>query len=192
VNRWLVAGTLLLALSACAKDEAHTNTRTAGPVGPSIDPLEVTLRDQEARAIGLGVYRGHPVVISMFYGSCPVACPLIVSHIKQLEAGLSGEARADLRVLLVSFDPAHDTPAVLAGIAAARELDMARWSLATGSEDDVRQIAAVLHVSYRALPEGGFAHESVLTVLDPEGRVLARTDDAEPDLSPLRAAILAN
>jgi protein SCO1/2 len=128
----------------------------------------------------------------MFYGSCPVACPLIVSHIKQIEAGLPDRARADLRVLLVSFDPAHDTPPVLAAIATARGVDTTRWSFATGSDDDVRQIAAVLHVTYRPLPTGGFAHDSVLTVLDREGRVLARTDDSEPDLAPLQAAIVAN
>jgi protein SCO1 len=192
MKRWLAL--LLLALSACSNEKAaapaSNGARSAEIAGPSIYPLVVTLRDARGTSIGLDVFRGHPVVISMFYGSCPVACPLIVSHVKEIEAQLPQGARDDLRVLLVSFDPAHDTPAVLAGIAASRGLDASRWTLATGSDDVVREIAAVLGVSYRALPEGGFAHDSVLTVLDKDGRVLARTDDAQPDLGPLRAAIV--
>jgi protein SCO1/2 len=177
---------LLVAVVSCSRHESEAGALHAGP---SIYPLSVTLQDQRSRAIGLDVFRGHPVVISMFYGSCPVACPLIVSHIKEIEDQLSPESRSDLRVLLVSFDPKHDTPAALAAIAERRGLDPARWTLATGSDDDVRQIAAVLGVSYRPLSDGVFAHDSVLTVLDGDGRVLARTDDPNPDTAALRAAI---
>ncbi len=177
---------------ACADHKAPDATAIAPTLtanAPSIYPLVVSLRDEHDTAIALDTGRGHPTIIAMFYGTCPVACPLIVSHVKEIEARLSPRARADLRVLLVSFDPAHDTPDVLAAIAATRGIDLARWTLATGADDDVRQIAAALGVSYRALPGGGFAHDSVITALDRDGRPVARTDDPSADLTPLVVAI---
>ena len=193
MKRWMLLAALLFAAAACSHVKkpgaAIEPAPSAAPVGPSIYSLAALLHDQRGEAIGLDVFRGHPVVVSMFYGSCPVACPLIVSHVKETLARLPEGARDDVRVLLVSFDPAHDTRAVLAGIVAARGLDSTRWTLATGSDDDVRQIAAVLGVSYRPLPEGGFAHDAVLTTLDRDGRVTARTDDPSADLAPLVNAL---
>jgi protein SCO1/2 len=159
--------------------------------GPSLYPLSVTLHDQRDRAIGLDAYRGHPVIISMFYASCPTACPLLVTHLKRIEAGLTPATRADVRVMLVSFDPARDTPQALAFIAKARELDQERWTLATGSDDDVRQIAAALGVSYRAGANGVIVHDSIVTVLDREGRVVAKADDAEDNIAALTSAVEA-
>ncbi len=181
----------VLAFMLACTHTSVTETTRASVVGPSIYPLAVALHDERGAPIALDVYRGHPVVVSMFYGSCPVACPLIVSHVKELEATLAPADREELRVLLVSFDPEHDTPEALSAIARARSLDLSRWTLATGTDDDVRQIAAALGVSYRAMPGGGFSHDSVLTVLDAEGRVRARTDDPNPDLAPLAAAVAA-
>jgi protein SCO1/2 len=201
----LLALSIVFALAAPACSTGKSSSTSAGapaqepvavqapaPLGPSIYPLSVALHDQRSRPIGIDTFRGHPVVISMFYGSCPTACPLIISNVKRIESSLPAATRADTRVLLVSFDPAHDTPSTLAFIAKGRELDEARWTLASGSDDDVRQVAAVLGVSYRARPEGGFVHDSVLTVLDRDGRVVARTDESdEASLAALTSAIEA-
>lgn len=178
---------------ACADRKSPGATATAQPAvsadAPSIYPLAVSLRDEHDQAIALDVDRGHATIIAMFYGTCPVACPLIVSHVKEIESRLSPHARAEMRVLLVSFDPTHDTPDALAAIASARGLDLTRWTLASGADDDVRQIAAALGVSYRPLPSGGFAHDSIITALDRDGRPVARTDDPSADLTPLVVAI---
>ena len=50
-----------------------------------------------------------------------------------------------------------------------------RRGLANASESDARRIAALLGISYRPLPEGGYDHSLLITLLDGEGRVLART-----------------
>ena len=179
-----------LALAACSnRAQPSSDSPAMATSGPSIYPLAVSLHDEHGTSIGLDVYRGHPVIVSMFYGSCPVACPLIVSHVKDVESRLPADARADLRVVLVSFDPARDTPEALSAIAQKRGLDLSRWTLATGGDDDVRQVAAVLGVSYRAIPGGAFSHDSVITVLDREGRPIARDDDPSADVEPLAQAV---
>ena len=44
-------------------------------------------------------------------------------------------------------------------------------------------------MSFRKIEGGMFAHDSVLSVLDAQGRVVRRTDDLSADLAPLGAAI---
>ena len=188
MNRWLVLLVTIFALLGCADRSRPSASRDA--VGPSIYPLGAQLVDQRGEHVGLDTDRGHPVIIAMFYGSCPSVCPLIISDVKRIDAALPPDVRKDTRVLLVSFDGAHDTPAELARIAERRGLDGARWTLAAGSDDEVRPIAAALGVTYRALPEGGFWHDSVITTLDGEGRITARVDDFGKDITPLTTAIV--
>lgn len=180
--RFLLA--LVLMIAGCS-DRAQK----VDAIGPSIYPIGVSLVDQRGARIGLDKGSGHPVIVAMFYGSCPSACPLILADVKRIDASLPAKVRNDTRVLLVSFDGEHDTPAELARIARERGLDGARFTLASGSDDDVRTIAAALGVTYRPLPEGGFFHDSVITTLDREGRPTARVDRFGADVAPLVAAL---
>jgi len=167
---------LLFALDAGAKDSDPS---------ASIYQLDAHLTDQAGRAQGLDVYRGAPVLITMFYGSCQATCPLIIDTLRSTERGLSPEQRAKLRVLMISFDPERDTPKALADIAATRHLDTSRWTLATADADTVRNIAALLDIQYRKLPGGEFSHSAVITVLSPSGEIVARSTKlgtADPEL----------
>jgi protein SCO1/2 len=112
----------------------------------------------------------------MFYTSCQYICPLIVDSGLAVQRELTAAERARLDVLLVSMDPARDTPAALKQVATKRKLDPARWTLASPRRDDVRAVAGVLGVRYRALADGEFNHTSALVLLDGEGRVVARTE----------------
>ena len=88
--------------------------------------------------------------------------------------GTKSEDRDRVRFLLVSFDSERDTPAVLREFAQKNELDLSRWTLLTGSEPDVRELAAVLGVKYKRSQQIGFSHSNLITVLDTEGRVIHR------------------
>jgi protein SCO1/2 len=105
---------------------------------------------------------------------------------------LDSAADAEVRVLLVSFDPERDTPEALRKIASVRGLD-ARWKLASAPDDQVRDLAAVLGIQYRSLPDGNFNHTSSIVLLDRTGTIDMRVDDmAEPIESILaRAKALA-
>lgn len=186
---------LLLAL-ACAEPEAPGTAAVPEVVapepGPSIYALPAPLVDQDGRAVALDVNRGHPTLVTMFYASCPQACPMIVARIRALEAALPAAARDGLRVTMVSLDPERDDPAALRALADAHGLD-ARWTLATPRPDDVRPIAGLLGVKYRRLYDGHYNHSSVIVLVDGEGRVLARIDGLdqpdEPLLGRMRAAL---
>ena len=164
----------------------------ASPVhspGVSVYPLEVALRGDDGAATSLDVFRGHPVVVSMFYGSCPAACPLLVTKIKQIEAALSPDVRARTRVLLVSFDAERDTPDALQKLARGHRVDPARWRFASASDDQARVLGNALGISYKKGEGGMFSHDSVITVLDGDGRIVARTDDLDAGLAGLASAV---
>lgn len=142
----------------------------------SIYQLAVPLTDQDGKAIGLDVSRGHPVVIAMFYGTCRSTCPLIVRDVKAVEARLSPAEQKDLRVLLVSFDADRDTPEALRQLAEKHGTDAARWRLAAAPEPGARSLAAVLGVQYRHLPGGEFSHNAVVALLDRNGAMALRIE----------------
>jgi len=134
------------------------------------------LTDAQSHRFAWSAKRGQAQLVSMFYTSCKFICPLIVDSGKAIEQSLSAEDRTRLGVTLISLDPEHDTPDVLARMRRERDLDPARWTLARPDPRDVRAIAGLLGVRYRALAGGEFNHTTVLVLLDADGRVVARTE----------------
>ena len=149
----------------------------------SVYQLPVQLVDQDGKRFEWASRRGKVQLVSMFYTSCQYICPLIVDSGKAVERQLAPAERERLGILLVSMDPKRDTPAALMSIVDKRKLDRARWTLASPAPADVREIAGVLGIRYRALADGEFNHTSALVLLDGEGRILARTEQmgSKPD-----------
>lgn len=160
---------------------------TAAPA-PNLYDLQLTLVDQTGKTVKLDTFRGQPVLISMFYGTCTSACPLLVARVKALEQKLSATARANTRVLLVSLDPDRDTPAGLQQLAATFNVH-GRWALTRTSTDSVQQLAAALGIRYRFLANGMISHSSVLTLLDASGAIVSRVDGLEAPLNALTEAL---
>jgi protein SCO1/2 len=141
----------------------------------SIYQLTAQLTNQSGETHGLDVYRGHPVLITMFYGSCPMACPLLIETVRATERALPAADRSRLRVLMISIDPERDTVASLQALAKTRRIDTSRWTVANADPATVRKIAAVLNIQYRRLPDGEFNHSSIVTLLTPTGEIAAQT-----------------
>ncbi len=149
----------------------------------SIYQLKVALTDQQGKPLALDRYAGQPTIVSMFYGSCPHICPMLISSVQQLEKALPAKERGRMRVLFVSFDPTDD-PKRLAELVAKQGVDGKRWTLAATSADEVRLVAAALGVRYVQLPDKSFSHSTILTLLDAKGRIVRRTEsftDPEPE-----------
>ena len=111
----------------------------------------------------------------MFYTSCQAVCPMLIDALRDTQRQLAPSERDRLGLLLVSFDPAHSTIAVLKHTADERGLDAAHWSLARTDATTTRKLAAVLGIRYRALADGDFNHSTALLLLDAQGRIVART-----------------
>lgn len=141
----------------------------------SIYQLQAVLTSQSGAQHGLDVYAGKPVLITMFYGSCPAACPLLIDTLRAVERAAPPAQRERLRVLMISIDPQRDTQQALQALSQVRHIDASRWTLARTDAATVRRIAAVLNVQYRQLPNGDFNHSSIITLLSPAGEMLAQS-----------------
>jgi protein SCO1/2 len=141
----------------------------------SVYQLQTRLTNQAGVEHGLDVYAGHPVLVTMFYGTCPATCPLLIDTLRAAERAASPAQRQRLRVLLISIDPQHDTVQSLQELARSRRIDPSRWTLARTDAATVRRIAAVLNVQYRQLPDGEFNHSSVITLLTPRGEIVMQS-----------------
>jgi protein SCO1/2 len=163
---------LLLAMLLVVAPLAGAN---GGYPPQSIYNLNAKLIDQSGAARGFDMHRGHPVLVTMFYGSCPVACPILIDTLRSFERSLTPAERGRIRIVLISIDPEHDTTESLRTLATTRRIDLSRWTLVHTDETTVRKIAAVLNIQYRRLPDGSYNHASVISLLTPEGEIAAQS-----------------
>lgn len=181
----------------CAAMMASPLSAEPGDYAPdSLYRLEVDLHGHQGAQGSLDLNAGAYTLVTMFYGSCPHVCPMIISTMQEAEKTLTGEQRASLRVLMVSLDSKRDTPESLAKVAEERHVDSSRWTLASASAMDVRKVAAVLGIRFRELPDGAFNHTSEMILLDPAGLEVTRSDKlgkpAAEFVDALRAATSGN
>ena len=178
---WLIVALVLFAPGMSAPVLAAS--KPAPLPRDSVYQLPVHLTDQDGKRSNWASRRGKAQLVGMFYTSCQYICPLIVDSGKAVERQLTPAERERLGILLVSMDPKRDTPAALTQIVVKRKLDRTHWTLASPAPVDVREVAGVLGIRYRALADGEFNHTSALVLLDRDGRVLARTEQmgTKPD-----------
>jgi cytochrome oxidase Cu insertion factor (SCO1/SenC/PrrC family) len=127
------------------------------------------------------VMAGKVVVLSFVYTQCSDArgCPLATAVLYQIhQATASDPALAErLKLITLSFDPAHDTPAVMARYARPRDPSAraSEWArLTTASE---RALAPILagYGQIVSRPIGsraaGLAHRLRVYLIDPQQRI---------------------
>lgn len=152
----------------------HAAPATGEPTGLSLYNLESEWRDQAGEARTLGSLGGRVQVVAMVYTHCGRTCPQVLLDMKRIESAVAGPHAGEVGFVLVSIDPERDTPEQLAAFARGARLDPARWTLLSGSDADVLELAALLGVKYRREGPAEFSHSNVLTVLDRAGEVAHR------------------
>lgn len=70
----------------------------------------LTLTDQDGQAQALNALTGRWTLLFFGYTFCPDICPTTLAELRQLQGLLGEEDRQRLRVLMVTVDPARDTP----------------------------------------------------------------------------------
>jgi cytochrome oxidase Cu insertion factor (SCO1/SenC/PrrC family) len=101
-----------------------------------------TLSDQDGRALSLGALRGREVLIAFPYTTCRNSCVVIAQQIR----GALDELSKQPAVLLVSADPAADTPANV-GRFLERVSLTGRASYLTGTAAELRRVWHEYHVT---------------------------------------------
>ncbi len=167
---------VIVLIQACKKNNHSNQAHDVLPPdeavkGESLYQLKTVFTDQDGKAANLNVYEGHPVVMSMFYASCPYTCPVLIDQLKRLEKKMDDKTRDQVRFILISIDPENDTVEVLKEVMKKHGLEDSRWKLLRGDESQVREIAALLGVKFRKMQEGGMNHTSLIIFLDSKGLI---------------------
>ena len=103
----LVTGVLAWRIAALQPPAFH------GTAYHDLEPAPpFALVDHRGRRVTLESYRGKPVLLFFGYTHCPDVCPLTLSRLARATESL-GRQGEDVRILLVTQDPARDTPTVL-------------------------------------------------------------------------------
>lgn len=102
---------------------------------------DVEVLDQDGRRVRLypDLIKNKVVVISFFFTSCALMCPLQGRTLAKLQAGLGGRLGRDVFFILISRDPEHDSPESLRRWGAAYGVGPG-WSLVTGEKDTLANL----------------------------------------------------
>ncbi len=107
---------------------------------------DVRLIDQTGATQPLSAWRGRVLAVTFTYTRCPLPdfCPLMDRHFKTVQDDILANPRMRERAALlsISFDPAYDTPQVLAAHGAHAQADARVWQFLTGEEDAVAAFAS--------------------------------------------------
>jgi protein SCO1/2 len=135
------------------------------------DPVpDFTLTEQTGRRVSLSDFAGKVVAVTFIYTNCPLPdyCFRLSNNFGQVRKRFG----ADLVLLSITFDPAHDTPPVLARYAATWKADPATWHFLTGSLDEIQAVSRRFGLNF--WQEGGFLTHSLHTfAIDRRGRLAA-------------------
>jgi protein SCO1/2 len=138
-------------------------------------PPQLVLTNQRGEEVDLEALRGHVVLLTAVYASCPHTCPVILNQAKQTVAELSPEEQEDLRIIAVTMDPSNDSSEVLAQLAANHGMQAPLYNLVTGPEDNVERILDEMQVARSRDPETGIInHANLFILIDRDGRLAYR------------------
>ena len=138
-----------------------------------------SLINQDAKQIKLSQYKGRVLLLTFIYTRCPLPdyCPLMNDNFKAIEKELKKDPSlyARTHLLTISFDTEYDTPKVLKSFGGAYTENytnekFSHWEFATGSKEEIRQIAEFFGLRYYN-ESGQIVHGLRTAVITPEARV---------------------
>jgi protein SCO1/2 len=163
-------------------DPVVTGTNDA-PLRTDIAPLTpgdllpaTTMVAEDGSPLLVGEGQARPSVLTFVYTRCPDPsfCPAIVARMAALQEQLPDRAR----IVTVTLDPEHDTPAVLTTYARITGADPERWRMGR-AEPLVLQDLALRSGQHVTVDGGRISHLHRVLVLDGEGRLIERYDTAD-------------
>lgn len=122
--------------------------------------------DSDGATRTLDDYKGRPVVMTMSYTACRKTCSSSMLVMRKMQEILARQGR-DVAFVVVSYDPAHDSPAEWRRYREARRLPPS-WHFLSGDEADTRRLADFLELKYWVYDEH-VMHEFRIVLFDADG-----------------------
>jgi protein SCO1/2 len=140
------------------------STLTGAIMNPPWPAPEMELVSHDGTAFSMSGQRGRVVLLYFGFVNCPDECPLTMAHLKLALESLGTRAEA-VEVVMVSTDPARDTPQALGDF-------MGKFGPAfmglTGSQEALEKVWRDYGVT---VEEGGETHSTYIYVIDTAGDI---------------------
>jgi protein SCO1/2 len=132
---------------------------------------DVRLIDQNGAVQPVDQLQGAWTVLFFGYTFCPDICPTTLAELRQLKGMLPEENRDNLRVVLVSVDPARDTPQQLKEYLGFFD---AEFRGLTGELADIQKLSNSVGIPFipgdESKPNYTVDHSGNLALIGPDGR----------------------
>ena len=191
LSQHLVMGTMVIAalvaglvFGGMMRDDDAANPESGAR--PQLERYEIggefELTNQRGERMRLSDLAGRALVMFFGYTFCPDVCPATLARVREVKAALPPEDAARFTGVLVSVDPARDTPQRLGQYV---EFFDPGFVALTGSEDELEDVARRYGAQFM-IPEGQSAdgylvnHSSIAYLIDPAGHVRALYYGDEP------------
>jgi protein SCO1 len=150
-------------------------TFSGAVISPPYTAKEISLTDHNEKPFKLSDHRGEVVLLYFGYINCPDECPTTMAHIKLALESLGASAK-NVQVIMVSTDPARDTPA---GLKDFMEHFSPDFLGLTGTPTELEKVWKDYGV---VVEDGGETHSTFLYVIDPSGNIRETLlPDSQPD-----------
>lgn len=175
-----LASVFVLATGGIALVTARVRSAEAEPVvvvpRRAVSPLvgrpapALALVDQHGDTMSVEALRGRELLVTFAYAHCETVCPTIVHNALALQSSRNAAGRATT-LLIVSLDPARDTPSRLPTIAQQWQLG-ADAHVLSGDTAVVRQQLDDWRIARSRNPVNGvIAHGSIMYEVDTTGTI---------------------
>ena len=142
-----------------------------------------TLEYADARRAPLIEHPGQILLVDFIYTRCETYCQALGSVYAQLQSRLVGElAEGKVRLLSITFDPAHDRAHELERYRGRHGAEAPGWALARPlAPEDLLLLLRAFGVVVIDDGLGGYTHNAAVHVVDSQGRLAAILDAADPE-----------
>jgi len=175
---WIVVGVVALLAAGAGAWLARMSRDADGPALESGTFLpapkvlaDFDLVDTHGARATLATLRGHPTLVFFGFTHCPDVCPTTLAKLAQIAKDAS---MPQLRVLLVSVDPARDKPEQLQQYVHAFDRS---FKGVTGEQAQIERLAREFGVAIARVDLGGgdytVDHSAAVFLLDDEARRVA-------------------
>jgi protein SCO1/2 len=137
---------------------------------PPRDIGTFSLVSHRGESFGPDAFAGAWTLLFFGFTHCPDICPTTMAFLDQFVASLEGTEAEDTRVVMVSVDPARDTPDVLASYVPYFNPE---FTGITGEFLDLFRFATALNTPFRKVPGQGedyqVDHSANVVLINPRG-----------------------
>jgi protein SCO1 len=195
--RALVLGAVLapaLALTACSSGSSSSASSSGASASqatpadasgfdgaalpPGVSAPRFSLTDRTGARVSLAAYRGRVAIVAVLYSTCGSPCVVIAQQIR----GALDELGQSVPVLVISADPAADTPSsverFLRGVSLSGRV---RWL--SGSPAQLRPVWHAFRVLPASAGHAAFARTAAVFLIDRRGteRVIFQLEQLTPE-----------